>query len=63
MAKYVCCGLPYPDSKALTDHMRADHRVPNFSLVVSCCGINFKGANEMSQHMKAEHKIDLLAEI
>ena len=63
MAKYVCCGLPYADSKALTDHMRADHNVGQFSLVVSCCGAHFKDAGEMSAHVKAKHNIDLSAEI
>ncbi len=63
MAKYVCCGLPYADGKALTDHMRVDHNVGQFSLVVSCCGTNFKDAKEMSAHMKAKHNIDFSAEI
>jgi len=63
LAKYICCGLPYADSKTLTDHMRADHSVKEFSLVVSCCGVNFKDGAEMSRHMKAQHKIDLSAEI
>lgn len=63
MAKYLCCGLSYPDGKALTDHMREDHNVPEFALVVACCGKNFRDTGEMSQHMKTEHKIYLSVEV
>ena len=59
MAKYECCGLEYQDSKALTDHVRADHLVEKFDVSLACCGTTFVDSKQLSQHMKSAHKIPL----
>ncbi|MDA4112512.1 MAG: hypothetical protein OK474_00495 [Thaumarchaeota archaeon] len=62
MTTYDCCGLKYEDGKTLTDHMRADHSLPQFAVALSCCGTEFKGSRQLSEHMKAQHKIALALE-
>ena len=62
MAKFECCGVKFRHGKDLSEHMRAQHQMSNFSAELSCCSTHFAEAKQLVDHVSLVHHYQMKLE-